>query len=86
MTDKDEIFSNEEIEILEEHLQYSSYKRCIEKDGEYIVREMAYDKPDNISSQKLHNHVRNQVNYQLQRDEYMLKTGKYNMQGYRNEH
>lgn len=72
-----------EMTDLEENVQFVSYKRTISVYYQSITREMSVGKPEHITLEKCNNYVRNQVNYQLQRDVYMLKNNKFNMQGYR---
>jgi hypothetical protein len=76
-------YTNEEMELMEENVQFISYKRTISCNYESITREMSIQVIPELEIDKQEKYIRDRVNYLLQQDMYMLENKKWNMQGFK---
>jgi hypothetical protein len=76
-------YTNEEMELMQENVQFISYKRTISCNYESITREMSIQVIPELEIDKQEKYIRDRVNYLLQQDMYMLENKKWNMQGFK---
>lgn len=65
-------------EIMEDNVQYASYKRSISRNYESITHEISASVPPNVTLQQTQDWLRKRVNYYLQQDLPMLEAGLLN--------
>jgi predicted metal-dependent hydrolase len=82
MDNLDVILTQDEMAILEENVNFISYKRSISCNYNSVSREMSISKPENLSIDKCETFLRNRINYLIRQDLWMLEKGKFDMQGY----